>query len=112
MTNKYPFKIIKRKAGTKFNNLSPDLNLKASPNNIKRDKPPDEMINIVSNFRPTSKPIPPHISRIPVSVANFSSPNFLNSFFIFTEVKQTTPYIKNERAESKTNAVFKKAIIG
>ncbi len=57
------------------------------PRNINRPKPPDEMTKIELNFRPITKPTPPIISSIAVIIPNFSSPNLLNSLFIFFEIK-------------------------
>ena len=57
------------------------------PRNINNANPPEDNNKMELNFRPTTKPTPPIISNIAVVVPNFSSPNRLNSLFIFFEMK-------------------------
>ena len=61
--------------------------LTKTPRNINNANPPDDIIKTGLYFKPITKPTPPIISSIAVIVPNFSSPNLLNSLFIFVEVK-------------------------
>ena len=83
----YEFNIIKSKAGDKINTLSLTFNLTTTPNNINIASPPEEINKIGFIIKPTSKPIAPNISKIAISIPNFSNPNRLNSLFIFENTK-------------------------
>ncbi len=85
------FNIIKNSAGSVTHNESLILILVITPKNINSASPPEESNKIGLNFRPTTRPNAPNISKLAVSTPTFSSPNRLNSFFILGEVKYTIP---------------------
>ena len=70
-----------------------------TPRSISIVSPPDDISNIGCKLIPRSKPRAPNISRIAVSAPNFSSPNRLNSIFMFVVAKYQIPKSKNDTLE-------------
>lgn len=81
------FNNIKNIAGSVIQILSPTFILTAIPNSINNASPPAEIIKIDGTFKPIIKPNAPDNSKIAVIAPAFSSPNLLNSLFIFVDVK-------------------------
>lgn len=80
--------------------LSLIFNLTPNPKNIKMNSPKDDKINKEGIHKPTISPTPPHISKLPTSLQNFSKPNLLNSNFIASEKKMELPYMRKDTAEN------------
>lgn len=80
-------RIKNNKAGSISKNPSFTLNLAPTPKSINNANPPADINKKGLNIKPTSKPKPPKISRVAVSVPNFSNPKRMNSLFIFGDEK-------------------------
>lgn len=78
---------MNKKAGIETNTLSFTRILATTPKNINNANPPEEIKRMGVETNPTSSPTAPTISKIAVSVPNFSSPKRLNSFFMWGEKK-------------------------
>lgn len=87
----YAFNTIKNNAGSVAQKVSPIFILTATPKNINIPNPNDETSKIIRNFKPISKPNAPNISKTAVSAPAFTSPNLLNSLFIFVDLKYVIP---------------------
>lgn len=77
----------KNNAGRMASKESLALILNPTPKSINIARPKEETNKILWEIKPTIKPAAPINSKIAVRFPAFSSPNLLNSFFIFVDLK-------------------------
>ncbi len=91
MKKMYAFNAKKNTAGSVAQKGSLTFILIATPKNINMASPAAETSKIIGYFNPTSKPSEPNNSKTAISAPAFSSPNLLNSAFIFIVLKYAIP---------------------